>query len=568
MNYYLDYNSADNMEDFFSFLKKLDQNISELIEKDIPFISGNWEKRYNKKLDSQQLNDNGMDSDSLAGAMSDYFKGLIRWHHPFSFYNVKSPINIYSAAVSTMSMLYDANLANDKICGNMANAELEVIKYLVDIAGFESTKAGGYFTFGGTSTLLNAIKIGLNKAIPDISNMGIREDVFIVCSEQEHHSVVKCCNWIGIGKDNCVMIPTDKNYQFDIQQAERIISERIKQNQKLIAIIACGGTTAQNIIDPIYHIYEMREKLLEKHKLSYSPHLHVDAVVGWPILFFKDYSFKDNPLDFNNNSIDIIQSLYQALKDIEFADSFGVDFHKTGFCPFVSSVLVTKNIRDLINLNGDMKMDFNSMHFGQYNTCDYVLETSRSLSGVMSALTVLKLLGKNGMRSEIAKITDSNLLIRTLLSKLPEFEIINPETFGINILFIVKPKKFEYRYNDLTEMSKTKIYRLAKYNYNFYLFCMQNINKSHLFFNYTSGYAKGRNGIFMGLLQMQSFSPIVNRKHAEELIEILKYLKNEFDINYDNKSIQIEELPFVPHSFRYGFMGEGSLDKDHSKFDY
>ena len=549
MDYYLNYEQKDDLTNYFEFLKELNNNIIHLINKDAPFIGGDFEKDYNSKLDSKQLNDNGLNSSDLAKEMSSYFSGLIRWHNPYSFYNVKSPVNIYGAAVSALSALYDSNLANVKICGNMASAELEVIKYLAEVSGYDKNNAGGYFTFGGTSTLLNAIKVGLNRAIPFLSNNGLRENVFIVCSEQEHHSIVKCCNWLGVGKDNCVMIPTDGNYQFDIDKAESVIRERIRCNQKLVTIIACGGTTTQNIVDPIHSIFKMRERLVKEFRLPYSPNLHVDAVVGWPILFFQDYSFEENPLDIRQETLDVIYSLYQSLKDIHYADSFGVDFHKTGFCPFLSSVFITKHRNEFTKINGKIDVDFNSLQYGDYNPCDYVLETSRPLSGAISALTVLKSLGKNGMRSEIAKITNANLYIRSLMYQLDDFEIINGETFGINIMFIVKPVGYCCYYRDIPEMGITKAYRLAKYNYDFYLFCLKKIDRSNLFFNYSSGLDKGRNRIFFGVLQLQSFSPLFSESRAKQLIKTLQSLKKEFDLR--KEPISVDELPFKPHEFKY-----------------
>lgn len=62
-----------------------------------------------------------------------------------------------AAAVAFNTMLLDPNLANDTNCGQIAFAELEVIKYMSTLIGWNYKNSGGYFTFGGTSTILNAI---------------------------------------------------------------------------------------------------------------------------------------------------------------------------------------------------------------------------------------------------------------------------------------------------------------------------------------------------------------------------------------------------------------------------
>lgn len=559
MNYYLGYKNRDNLQDYLSFISMLGEKVSSYIHPESPFLLGDWEKDYNKKLRDLHLSDFGMNKETLAEYMADYFKGVIRWHYPLAFHNIKTPINIYAAAVSALSMLYDANLAEDKNCGNMASAELEVIKYLSEAAGWDAKNSGGYFTFGGTSTLLNAVKIGINKALPNASKTGIKEDVFIVCSEQEHHSINKVCNWLGIGKENCIMMPTDDNYQFDVVRAEEIITKQILNNRKLVAIIACGGTTVQKIIDPIKMIKDMRDRIISQLNLNYCPHLHVDSVISWPLLFFNGYSFIENPLNIKKDVINAVESIYLKLKDIRYADSFGADFHKTGFCPFASSTLVTKNKSDLLTLNGELDLDYQTIGFGQYNTTDYVLECSRSLSGVMSALAVLKLLGKNGIRSEFASITVTDLKIRSMLSQLDDFEIINPVTFGIDILFIVKSEKCKFDYKDLPYISQTKAFRLANYNYNFYLYCLKHMADEHIALDYSSGYEKGKNGVFMGVLKLQSFSPMLDDQNIEQLIQSLQKLKREYDNNPN--AIEMVDMPYEPKSLKFAINTSDTKNK-------
>ena len=549
MSLYLCSERNDSLSEYLKFLKNLSLKVMENTKKDSPFIFGSVEKDYDLKLDARHLKEEGLYGDALLDELAKYFHGAIRWHSPYAYYNVKSPINIYGAAAGAFSSLYDVNLANDKICGELASVEMEVIRYLGDVAGYRLSEVGGYFTFGGTSTLLNAIKLGLNRAIPDITSKGLTQKVFVVCSEREHPSIIKCCNWLGIGADNCVKIPTDENNQFDIAFAEKEIKKRLYDNEKLVAIVACGGSTLENIIDPIYEIYCMKERISKEFNLDYSPYLHVDAVVGWPILFFKNYSFEKNPLCISKHTLNVIYDFYQKIKEIEYADSFGADFHKTGFCAFSSSVFVIKKRKEFEKL-GLKEKSFK--YFGEYSPCDYVLETSRSVSGGFSALTVLKSLGKNGLRSEVVKIIDTNHYMRNLLKKLDGFEVINDETFGINILFIVRPQGSRDVYKELSQMKVTDAYRLAKYNYEFYLFCLQNISNSSLFFNYSSVINKGQNRWqSMGVLRLQSFSPNITNEHSRCLVSKLKALKEEYDKS--EKKIDKQKLPFVPHEMKFDY---------------
>lgn len=151
-------------------------------------------KNYDKRNQSIQLNMEGIKEQDLANEIAELFRGVIRWEHPYAFHNVKTPINIFAAATATMTMLFDPNLAEDKNCGGMANSEFEVVKYMAQAAGWDDNNAGGYFTFGGTSTLMSAVKIGLCKTKSDSPMLGVDDSMFVICSELEHHSIVKVCN--------------------------------------------------------------------------------------------------------------------------------------------------------------------------------------------------------------------------------------------------------------------------------------------------------------------------------------------------------------------------------------
>lgn len=338
-----------NLKQYIEYLDIINSKIEEKISKNLPIVEGEWEQNYYRRNKELELNLEGIEINKLSEEMAEFFNGVIRWIHPYAFHNVKTPTNIFAVAVATMTMLYDPNLAEDKNCGNMANSEIEVIKYMAQIAGWNTDNASGYFTFGGTSTLLNAVKIGLCKVKQDSPYIGVDNSLFIICSELEHHSIDKVCNWLGIGKEGCIKIDTDSDYQLDIDKAETEIEKNIFLGKKLAAIIVCGGTTVQSIIDPIQEIINLRSRIIQKYDLEYIPHIHVDSVVTWPILFFKDYNFSNNINNFHQDALYIIEKMYNELKSIQKVDSFGVDFHKTGFCPFSSSLFMVKEKRYVFN---------------------------------------------------------------------------------------------------------------------------------------------------------------------------------------------------------------------------
>lgn len=82
---------------------------------------------------------------------------------------------------------------------------------------------------------------------------------------------------------------------------------------------------------------------MDKYALDYCPHIHVDSVIGWAWLMFESYDFIQNPLEFSEDAIVELKYVYNHVKDISLADSFGVDFHKTGYSPYLCSMFICKD---------------------------------------------------------------------------------------------------------------------------------------------------------------------------------------------------------------------------------
>ncbi len=65
--------------------------------------------------------------------ISRLFKGAVRWHHPGTMINITPPPLIPAIAATTMTMLFNPNLAIDVSCGGLSVAELEVVKHLTNL---------------------------------------------------------------------------------------------------------------------------------------------------------------------------------------------------------------------------------------------------------------------------------------------------------------------------------------------------------------------------------------------------------------------------------------------------
>ena len=89
----------------------------------------------------------------------------------------------------------------------------------------------------------------------------------------------------------------------------------------------------------------------------------------------------------SSNVLTKIKNLNRLVSRVKFADSVGIDFHKTGFCPYASSLFLTKNSDEIYKLNNKKPIPLEEVEYGSYSPSTYTLELSRSSIGPISALT-------------------------------------------------------------------------------------------------------------------------------------------------------------------------------------
>ena len=106
--------------------------------------------------------------------------------------------------------------------------------------------------------------------------------------------------------------------------------------------------------------------------------LDADAVVGWSWIYFRDYDFAKNPLGFSERVMPLLRQNGQAMKEIEVADCIGIDFHKVGFAPYVSSCFLYKDAAEFESLHRRGTDAYLQVRT-PYNPMYYTLEVLRDL---------------------------------------------------------------------------------------------------------------------------------------------------------------------------------------------
>lgn len=411
----------------------------------------------------------GMSSvEKVTELLVDYCQGMTIWAHPNAQVNVVPPPTIPSITAAIVGAIYNPNIISDEYSARFAEAEIQVVAMLSDLIGYNPQQSGGFFTFGGTATILYGCKLGIEKLFHGQTMIeGIREDVKIVASELAHYSRLNAAGWLGLGTKNLVTIPTTRNNEMSLIALEAYLRRAFEAGEKVAVILATMGTTDAFGIDDIAAIVRLRNQLAAEYKLEYLPHVHADAVIGWVWSVFQDYDFESNPLGFHARTLRSLQDSLQQISGLHLADSIGVDFHKTGYASYISSALLVKNREDLTFLSREPEQMPYLYQSGHYHPGIYTLECSRPGSSAMSALANIRLFGKQGYRSLIGHVVEMAEMLRERIEIHPFIHVLNDYNYGPVTLFRVYPKGVDAK-KAFQQESTDSSYRLQLEKHNSY----------------------------------------------------------------------------------------------------
>jgi glutamate/tyrosine decarboxylase-like PLP-dependent enzyme len=421
----------------FSMLRALDQ--VDALKTQAPILGSPREPDF-ASAEGARLAEKGAALEAVMPQLVACLEGMPIWGHPAAQVNVIAPPSIASVIGVVLPAMYNPNLCSEESGHGFSEAEVRVAAMTADLIGYDPSQAGGLFTFGGTGTLLYGVKIGLEKALPESIRRGVRDDAVLLASTHSHYACASVAGWLGIGQDNVIKAPTHADNSVDVTALEDAANEALAAGRRIAALVATMGATDSFGIDDLKAIHALRERLVEQHRLDYRPHLHADAVIGWAWSVFGGYDFDANPLEFRARTLRALAAAWNRIQHLKLADSLGVDFHKTGFAPYISSLLLVRDRADFQRLLRPRSTMPYLFHHGRYHPGFYSLETSRSATGVMAALANLLLLGKEGFRVLLGHAVEMAEILREQIAGRAELTVMNDRNTGPVTLFRAYPR--------------------------------------------------------------------------------------------------------------------------------
>lgn len=377
--------------------------------------------------------------ESVSREMVRTLEGMPIWGHPRTQINVVPPPTIPGIVGSLLASIYNPNLVSDDTSHAVEVAECRAAAMSAALIGYDPSISTGVFTFGGTGTTLYGVRIGIEKAIPDALHDGVGAKGVIITSGQSHYARLNVAGWLGLGEKNVINVPTNLTNDVRVDIFETECRKAIEAERRITAIIATMGTTDAFGIDDLAAIVDVRDRLVEEYDLDYCPHIHADAVIGWAWSVFNFYDFEANPLGFRPGTVRALADAGRRISKLHLADSVGIDFHKTGFAPYVSSLFLVRNRSDMeLLVRGRDKMPY-LFQTGERHPGVFTLETSRSGAGPLTALANLLLLGRQGLQVILGHLVEMAELLREHLESHGYTTVLNRDNVGPVTLFRIYP---------------------------------------------------------------------------------------------------------------------------------
>jgi len=486
-----------------------------------------------------ELNDFGQQAEKILRDIQDEFCQFTpNWESPYLHYNVGAPINVAAQLAYSIALQRNIFTINDGLSGNALIAEEAVVNIVSELAGLDCKKTTGWFTFGGTGINLYALKVGLKKALPNSATRGVSGPVKVFTSDTAHFGHLVAAEWLGIGTENVEVLPTNEDGTTSKEAFEVQFRSAVKEGIPVACIYLSGGTSYAHVIDDIEWFVIKRNEIISEYGLDYIPHIHVDSVIGWFWLFFREYNFDKNPLEINADTRISLKMQTERIAAIKLADSWGCDFHKgIGGCPVDSSVFILNNLEDAEHLSkknqNNIAMHQIAEEFSQSSPVNYTLENSRSAGPMLSALASLKTMGRNGFRQYLGNLVASAQYLRSKVSKIPDMHVCDTYQLGFVVMLRIYPKTTDCALvgSDIIEDNE-RLVTINAYNKAFFEWDHKTrISKgSGVEYSYSSCFRKTPSGQNVHALKIYLMSPFLDTEWLDHCLNTIISQKDAFDL--------------------------------------
>jgi L-2,4-diaminobutyrate decarboxylase len=260
--------------------------------------------------------------------------------------------------------------------------EVETIRHLCKLYGYDPAHADGVFTSGGSQSNQTAIILArdwfCNEILKyDVKKYGLNEKcskLRMYTSEISHFSMEKSAHILGLGYQSVVKVPVDSRKRMDLAALRSLIDADLKAGNIPFLIVGTVGTTDFGSIDPLTEL----NNITRQHNMW----LHADAAYGSGVIMSQKYR--------------------DRVAALSLCDSITVDFHKMFLMPISCSAVLVKDgsTFDALTIHADYLNREEDEEDGYTNLVDKSLQTTRRFDA-LKVWTSFQTRGRDGWSSLI-----------------------------------------------------------------------------------------------------------------------------------------------------------------------
>jgi len=322
---------------------------------------------------------------------------------------------VTGALADFLAAIMNPNLGGGNHAANLV--ESQVLNWCKKIINFPDD-ASGLLVSGGSIANFVGLTVARNTmANVDVRLNGVPENMIVYSSAEVHSCNDKAIEILGLGSKAFRKIPTNENYEIDIAQLEKAISEDRSAGLTPFCVIGNAGTINTGSVDDL----DALATLCQDQKLWF----HVDGAIGAVVTLAPKHK--------------------HLVKGLEKADSVAMDLHKWMHVPFEAGCVIVRDAKkhlETFQVTPEyLERAERGLAGGSTWFSDYGLQLSRGFR----ALKVWFSIKEHGI-NKFGRLIDQNIeqahLFAEMVNASPELELAAPVVLNI-ICFQFKPAGFD-----------------------------------------------------------------------------------------------------------------------------
>ena len=347
-----------------------------------------------------------------------------RLDHPRFFGFIPSSPTWPGVLADFLAAGFNINACTWLVSSGTSQIELVVIDWIRQWLGYPEG-AGGLLTSGGSAASVEAMVTAREAA-------GHPDGAAVYMSDQSHSAFKRAALVAGVRRERIRLVPTDDAFRIDMAALARMVAEDRANGLAPVAVCANAGSASSGAVDPLGAMADFcaREDIW----------LHVDAAYGGFAV--------------------VTEQGRELLRDIERADSIGLDAHKWFFQPYEAGTLMvrdTKHLENAFAIGHDVLQDtvWGANHPNFADRGQQLSRAARALKVWMSVQTF----GMAAFRDAVQNGLDLARRAEDYAGESPFLEVLTPVSLGI-LCFRVASRETALDEATLERVNRTVLARM------------------------------------------------------------------------------------------------------------